>query len=128
MSSKIRVAIVGSGMIANKAHIPAYFNISDKVEIIGVSDRYESNAKETAERHNIANYYTDTEKMITDLKPDLISVCSPNVSHKPFTKIALENGCHVICEKPLALTYSDTKELFELAKSNNKHFWGWFSR
>ncbi|MBQ7820800.1 MAG: Gfo/Idh/MocA family oxidoreductase, partial [Clostridia bacterium] len=70
-----------------------------------------------AERHNIPAYFDDATKMLDTVKPDIVSVCTPNMLHKPYVKAALESGAHVICEKPLALTYADAKELFELARS-----------
>ena len=52
---KLRVAIIGTGMIANSAHFPA-LNILRKeglVEVVGVADIRAEVAKETAERHNV---------------------------------------------------------------------------
>lgn len=117
---KIRVAIISAGMISNMAHIPAYKSLSDRCEIVGVCDLNPKSAEDTAKRHGIPNWYTDAEKMLDELKPDLVSVCTPNRAHKPMTILALNHGCHVACEKPLALTYKDTKELFDLAKEKNK--------
>lgn len=112
----IRVAVISSGMIANKAHIPAYLAMGDKVELVGVCDMNAQAAQETAARHGIPAHFTDAAQMIAQCKPDLVSVCSPNASHKAMVQLALEHGCHVFCEKPLALTYADTRFLFALAK------------
>lgn len=115
-NGKLQVAIISAGMISNAAHIPAYKNLSEKVEIAGVCDLNEKAAKETAERHGIARHYTDAVRMLEETKPDLVSVCTPNASHKSLVKLALQHGANVACEKPLALTYKDTKELFDLAE------------
>lgn len=120
MKDKLTVAIISAGMIANKAHIPAYLNLKDKVEILAVCDMNEAVAKATAERYGIPHYYKDAKKMLEELKPDLVSVCTPNASHKKLASMALESGAHVACEKPLALTYKDTKELFDLAKAKGR--------
>ena len=53
MSKVYRVAIIGTGMICNAAHIPAYKAMGDKVKIVAVADIREEAAKETAERHNM---------------------------------------------------------------------------
>lgn len=121
LKKPIRVAVISSGMIANKAHIPAYLAMGDKVELVGVSDVYGESAQSTAQRHGIKAWFTDPAEMIAQCKPDLVSICSPNASHKPMAQLALENGCHVLCEKPLALTYADTKFLFDLAKEKGLH-------
>ena len=53
MSKVYRVAIIGTGMICNAAHIPAYKAMGDKVKIVAVADIREEAAKETAARHHI---------------------------------------------------------------------------
>lgn len=119
-NGKIKVALISGGMIANAAHIPAYRNIKEFVEIVAVCDIYEPAAKSTAERWEIPHYYTDAAQMLEKEKPDLVSVCTSNASHKDMTKLALEHGANVLCEKPLAITYKDAKELFDLADRMGK--------
>ncbi len=118
--NKLTAAVISAGMIANKAHIPAYLNLKDKVELLAVCDMNEAVAKATAERFGIPHYYKDAKKMLEELRPDLVSVCTPNASHKYLAAMALELGANVACEKPLALTYKDTKELFDLAKQKGR--------
>ena len=107
-------------MIANSAHIPAYKQFSEDYEIVGVCDINETAAKETALRHGIANYYTDAQAMLDELKPDVVSICVPNCFHKAYTLMALNAGANVLCEKPLAVTYEDAVEMFDTAKKNGK--------
>ncbi|MBE7038022.1 MAG: Gfo/Idh/MocA family oxidoreductase [Ruminococcaceae bacterium] len=115
-----KVCIISCGMIANSAHIPAYKMFSDDYKIVAVCDTNENAAKETAQRHGILNYYTDAKKMLDEQKPDLVSVCVPNAFHKEYTIMALNSGANVLCEKPLAVTYKDAVEMFDIAKKNNK--------
>ena len=115
-----KVCIISCGMIANSAHIPAFKQFCEDYEIVGVCDVNETAAKETAERHKIANYYTDAKEMLSKEKPDVVSVCVPNCFHKEYTIMALESGANVLCEKPLAFKYSDAVEMFECAKKNGK--------
>ncbi len=116
----LKVAIISCGMIANSAHIPAYKAYPDKYEIVAVCDVVEAAAKSTAQEHNIPNYYTDAEEMLKIHKPDVVSVCVPNLLHKKFTMLALSYGANVLCEKPLAFTYKDAKEMFDYAESQGK--------
>ena len=118
--SKLKVAVISAGMIANAAHIPAYKSIPDLVELVAVCDVNPVSAEGTAKRHGIPNWYTDAEEMLRKEQPDLVSVCTPNMGHKPMTLLALRYGCNVACEKPLAMTYKDTKEMFDFAKSVGK--------
>lgn len=115
-----KVCIISCGMIANAAHIPAYRQFSEEFEIIAVSDVNEKAAKDTAERHGIPFYYTDTERMLAERKPDVVSVCVPNCYHKEYTMLALQYGANVLCEKPLAFSYGDAVEMFETAKQAGK--------
>ena len=121
--SKLRVAIIGTGMIANSAHVPA-LNILRKeglVDVVGVADIRETAAAETAKRHDVPNWYTDPQKMLDELKPDFVAVCTPNMYHKEWTIKALKSGAHVACEKPMALTLADAEEMWQTAKECGKH-------
>ena len=120
MKTKFRVCIIGNGMIANSAHIPAYRHLPDDFEIVGVCDIRENAARETAARCGLDTYYTNAEEMLDKCKPDLVSVCTPNNFHKPMTILALEHGAHVICEKPIALTLRDAKEMYATAERCGK--------
>ncbi|MBQ7841237.1 MAG: Gfo/Idh/MocA family oxidoreductase [Lachnospiraceae bacterium] len=115
-----KVCIISCGMIANEAHIPAYQQFSEDYEIVAVSDINEMAARDTAERHGILHYYTDAEKMLTEQKPDVVSVCVPNAFHKEYTIMALRHGANVLCEKPLAFCHSDAVEMFDCAKQAGK--------
>jgi len=115
-----KVCIISCGMITNSAHIPAYKAFPEDYEIIGVCDINEEAARDTARRHGIENYYTDAEKMLGELKPDVVSVCVPNCFHKEYTLMALRHGANVLCEKPLAFTKKDAQEMFDCAKENGR--------
>lgn len=115
-----RVCIIGCGMIAQNAHIPAYKNESDDFEIVAVCDAFEASAKKAAEEQGIPNYYSDAETMLKEMQPDVVSVCTPNMSHKEFVMLALSYGANVLCEKPLAFSYADAYEMFDYAKEQGK--------
>ena len=117
---KINVCIIGCGMIANKAHIPAYLAEKNDYEILAVCDFNIETAKKTAEKFGIKHYYSSAEEMLHQHSPDLVSVCTPNLLHKDFVKQALLCGANVLCEKPLATSYKDAKELFDLANEKGK--------
>ena len=71
--NKLRVAVIGTGMIANSAHFPMLNILRDEgeIEIVGVADIREEAAKETAKRHNVPNYYSDPQKMLDELQHQL---------------------------------------------------------
>ena len=113
---KWRVALIGTGMIANCAHIPAWRNLKDQAEIVGVCDIRQEAAEETARRNQISWYGTDPDAMLAQLQPDIVSVCTPNLFHQEMTIKALRAGAHVICEKPLTLRYQDAVAMYDEAR------------
>lgn len=117
---KMRVAVIGNGMIANAAHLPAYKNLGDLVEVVACADIREEAARETAQRYGIPKYYTDPQRMLDEIKPDLVSVCTPNNYHKQWAIAALRAGANVVCEKPIAVHYKDAVEMFAEADKAGK--------
>ena len=115
---KLRVAVIGTGMIANSAHFPALNMLRQEglVEVVGVADIREEAAAETANRHGVPRYYQDPQQLLDELKPDFVAVCTPNMYHKEWTVKALQAGAHVACEKPMALSLADAKELWQTAR------------
>jgi predicted dehydrogenase len=116
---KLRVAVIGSGMIANAAHIPAWKEAG--AEIAGVADAVPENAAATARRHGIAGVYTEVERMLEELQPDAVSVCSPAGYHREHVIAAVRAGAHVLCEKPATRCYDDAVRMFEAAEAAGKH-------
>ncbi len=117
----LKVAIVGTGMIANAGHIPAWKNLKDDVEIVSVSDVIEERAQLIAKTEGIPKAYGDWEKMINEVKPDIVSVCTPNAYHKEITISALKSGAHVLCEKPISTSYADALEMYNTAESSGRY-------
>jgi predicted dehydrogenase len=111
---KIRVAIAGAGMIANAGHIPAWQH-QHEAEVVGVYNRHLGRARDTAARHGIASAHDDYARMLDELQPDLVVVCTPNTSHRRYTIEALRAGTHVLCEKPVAASYQDAMAMYDAA-------------
>lgn len=121
---KYRIALIGAGMIGNCAHLPAMDNLRKKglAEIVACADPREEAARETAARWGIPHWYGDPQEMLDRHagELDLVAVCTPNLSHKTWTMAALKAGANVMCEKPLAVTYRDAKEMFDCAAQCGK--------
>jgi predicted dehydrogenase len=115
MAKKLTVAIAGAGMIANAGHIPAWLHLEDDVELVGIYNHRLDKARHTADRHGIPHAYDDWNKLLCDLEPDVVSICTPNTSHKAYTISALEAGAHVLCEKPIAASYASALEMYDAA-------------
>jgi predicted dehydrogenase len=109
-----RVAFFGAGTIVQRGHIPAFQRIPN-VETVAICDVNLARAQVVADEHKIPHVYSDYETLLNDVQPDIVVVATPNVFHKPMTLAALEAGAHVLCEKPLALTYTDAKLMMDKA-------------
>lgn len=111
--ARLRAAIIGAGQIATKSHIPNYIAMKDEVEIVGICDRNPLTARQVAEEFGISGSFTDHGEMLRQVKPDIINVCVPNKFHFAAVTDALEAGCHVLCEKPPAISYPEAKLMME---------------
>lgn len=116
----LRVGIIGAGNIAQKSHIPAFQNYSEPVEVVAVCGRNLPRLQTVQQQFNIAKVYTDLDQMLKESKLDILSVCTPNNLHFENTMMGLEAGCHVLCEKPPALSYEEAKKMAEKAKQTNR--------
>lgn len=117
---KLRVAVIGCGMIANSAHLPAWQS-QRGAELVGVMDNVLDRAKATACKYNIPGAFDDVDKMLRELSPDVVSICTPAGCHKEHAVAALRAGAHVLCEKPLAITSEEASEIFKASEASGRH-------
>lgn len=115
---KLKMAVIGAGQVAQVTHIPNYKKM-ETVEIAAVCDNNMEAAKGTAQKFDIHAYYNSHTEMLEHEKPDAVTVCVPNKFHCQIVKDALNCGCHVLCEKPPAITASEAKEMEALAAEKN---------
>ena len=111
--NRIKVGVAGLGFIG-PAHIEALRRIPG-IEVVAVSETSEELAKEKARQMGIAKYHGRFEDLLKE-DIDCVHICTPNNLHFKMAKAALLAGKHVVCEKPLATTVDEGKELLELAK------------
>lgn len=113
---KLRFGIVGFGHIGKKhcEHITTHVD----AELVAVCD-IDSKQFETIQDEKIKTF-SSLEKMLSSCELDILCVCTPNYLHCEHTLIGLENGCHVIVEKPMALNVSDCDEMILKAKETGK--------
>ena len=114
----IRVGIIGCGQIAQKRHIPEYIN-NDFSEIIGYYDINFKRAKDLASLYG-GKAYKAWEDLLSNETIDAVSVCTSNDMHACITVEALRANKHVLCEKPMAMTFLDCKNMVDEADKNGK--------
>jgi predicted dehydrogenase/nucleoside-diphosphate-sugar epimerase len=110
----MRIAIVGCGL--NSAYHIRFAKNYPGAEIVGVVDKDRARARECSERHGVPETFPTVEALGEGAKPDILHIVTPPPTHFPLTKEAVELGCHVLVEKPLALNGAEARELFDLAE------------
>jgi predicted dehydrogenase len=120
--SKLKAGIIGCGGIANQKHFPALSLLKDEVELVSFCDIIEERAVQAAKEFGVpgAKVSTDYQDITGDGSIDAVYVLTPNVSHSPITCAALEAGKHVMCEKPMAISYAEGKKMADAARSSGK--------
>jgi predicted dehydrogenase len=118
----LKAGVIGCGGIANQKHFPALALLKDEVEIVSFCDIIEERAVKAARDYGIpgAKVTTNYKELLKDDGIDVVYVLTPNVSHNPITCAALEAGKHVMCEKPMAISYAEGKKMAEAAKKTGK--------
>lgn len=110
----LKALVLGSGYAA-EGHTIALQRAG--VEVVAMASRNEDVCRKRATSLGIARHGTDWRGMIAETRPDIVAVATPAGVHNESVKAAIEHGCHLYCEKPLALNASDARELYRLAEA-----------
>ena len=114
------VAIVGCGRIANSAHLPALSKL-DNVRIKYACDLIVEKAQKAKEDFpKIEQVITDYKVALADPEVEAVFVLTPNYAHYTVTMDALRAGKHVMCEKPVTVSYELSCEMAEEAEKQGK--------
>ena len=117
--SKVKVAVIGCGTIANSAHIPSYTNNPD-AEIKYFCDIIPERAQAAAEKYGSGIVIEDYHVALNDPEVEAVSVCTPNRMHSVIAIDALRAGKNVLCEKPAARTYAEALEMQKVQHETGK--------
>ncbi len=121
MAKKVRVGVIGTGGIANGAHLPGYSQIPDECEIFAMCDIDPKALESTSAKYpDVKHLVDDYHKLLEMPEIDAVSVCTPNYVHYQPTIDALNAGKHVLCEKPIAMNAVEGAEMVETARKNGK--------
>ncbi len=115
---KFRVAFIGCGGIC-QTHMGAFKEMPE-VEVVAGVDILPERLALFEERWGVKKLYKDWKKMLKEVQPDGVSVCTPNGIHAAPTIDALNAGCHVLCEKPMAMNPGECEKMIAAAKKNKK--------
>ena len=118
----MKLAILGSGQIVMDFLTMAKdLPDTELVSMFGI-EAERAKMEGLANTYGIGKVYTDYQEVLNDPECDTIYVGLPNHLHYTFTKQALENGKHVICEKPLARTSTEARAIVDAAAAASTFF------
>ena len=118
--SKLRIGIIGTGGIA-RVHLNCYKNI-EEVEVVAGCDIVPGKAEEFFKVNDMPNAkaFNSKEEMFDKVKLDAVSVCTYNTTHAECVIFALEQGMHVLLEKPMSVGLSETLDMIRAEKKSGK--------
>lgn len=113
--NKLKVALIGAGRIAQRhaKHVHALG------ELVAVCDIDLAKAEALGVVYNVAAYSSHTE-MLNAIEADVITICTPNGLHAKHAIDALNNGFHVLCEKPMGISAAECQEMIDVAATNDR--------
>ncbi|HEY4151079.1 MAG TPA: Gfo/Idh/MocA family oxidoreductase [Chitinophagaceae bacterium] len=114
MPPGIKFSVIGCGRIAQR-HAE---HIQQAGTLVAVCDVEKEKADKLAATYNAAAYYSVADMLRQPT--DVVCVCTPNGLHASHTIAALEAGCHVLCEKPMALRTEDCRAMIRAAENAGK--------
>jgi predicted dehydrogenase len=126
MSEVLRVGMVGYAFMG-AAHAQAwrnahrFFDLQLTPELTAVAGRNPDAVSAAAERLGFTSTETDWRRLVERDDIDLIDICTPGDSHAEIAIAALQAGKHVLCEKPLANTVEEAKQMVAAASSAGEH-------
>jgi predicted dehydrogenase len=105
---KPRVAVAGLGI--GRAHVKGLLE-EQRAELCALCDVDRALLRRISAETGVAARYSDFERLLRDERPDAVVIATPSDLHEPMALAALEAGCHVMIEKPLAHTLASAKAI-----------------
>ena len=117
MASKVKVAVLGTGSLGqNHVRIYAELAATGQVELVGIYDSSAETARKIAAKHNARIFNSVAEAAAA---ADALNIVTPTTTHFELAKVLLQQGKHVLVEKPMTDNTAQAAELVQLAQQNN---------
>ena len=118
--NKLRVAVIGCGRISN-VYREAFHELSDEIQVVGAADKVLERAEKFASEFPGCKPVETLEELLAE-KPDVVHVMTPHFLHHDHVVASLRAGCHVLTEKPVAITTEDAADMIAEAKKSGRLF------
>ena len=117
----MKYALIGCGRISTN-HMTAA--LKNNINIVALCDIVPEKMEKLLTKHDLRNNcgikrYTDYISLLKEMKPDLVSIATESGSHARVAIDCIENGVHVIIEKPMAMSIGDADRIIEQAGKKN---------
>lgn len=112
----MKIAIIGTGFWA-RYQIPAWQEL-EGVEIVAVYNRTRSKAEEIARKYKIPQVYDNVESMLLNEQLDCVDIITDVDTHPVFVKMAAERGVNVICQKPMAASFTLAQTMMKICQKH----------
>lgn len=113
----VRFGVVGTNWITERLLEAA--NRVEDFKLTAVYSRTNEKAEEFANKYGVTKLFTNLEEMATSVDIDAVYIATPNSLHAEQTILFLQNGKHVLCEKPMAANASEIKRMIQAAKDHH---------
>ena len=110
MTRRLKVGVVGAGVIAQVMHLHYLRELSDRFEIAAMCDISGENAANNAQRYHIAKTFSDWREMVNDDEIDAVFILTSG-SHAPIAIEAAKAGKHILVEKPMCFSVAEGLEM-----------------
>jgi len=117
LAETTRVAVIGAGAHACRAHYPSLARLDD-AEVVAAADLSEERLKAVREQYGIPAGYSDYRAMLRETEPDAVYVILPHLATYPVVLDCLKMGLNVFLEKPPGVTLEQTRFLARCAESH----------
>lgn len=111
----IRTAIFGNGF-ARTTLLPC-LRQAPRFSVVGIASPNLEKVKETAQRFEIPLATADYRELLAEARPELVFVVTPPHRHLEMSIDALAAGCHVVCEKPTAMSRGESERMLQAARA-----------
>lgn len=113
----INVAVIGVGSMGRN-HARVYSELSE-ANLCAVVDTDAKKASEIAELHGVPGF-VDYREMLAKLRPSAVSIAVPTAMHAEVALASLDEGAHILIEKPISATLEEGKKIIQKARETNK--------
>ncbi|GGP20709.1 Gfo/Idh/MocA family protein [Silvimonas iriomotensis] len=116
-TQRLRIGVVGLGI--GRKHIEGW-QMHPQADVVAIADPDTSRLAQVGDEFAVPGRYDSLEAMLAAGQLDVVSICTPNKYHKSLTLAALAAGCHVLCEKPMAMNAAEGREMLAAAQRAGK--------